>query len=163
MAVRAAAAATVRPRHGHGGGAGGDWLRGAQAQGRAVQIDPIKPTLKVPGTKLLKLEYDEPLSNLAFKINVRRYMKDRMQRTGDAMIGFQPIDSMNLPNFFRLVLPNPRHLSREDLRDMMARMVGCRTWCHHADRIGATDHMRKVHRWYYSFSLRCTLGMIRLR
>ena len=90
-------------------------------------------------------------------------LKDRMQRTGDAMIGFQPIDSMNLPNFFRLVLPNPRHLSREDLRDMMARMVGCRTWCHHADRIGATDHMRKVHRWYYSFSLRCTLGMIRLR
>jgi glutamate decarboxylase len=45
-----------------------------------------------------------------------------MQRTGDAMIGFQPIDSMNLPNFFRLVLPNPRHLSQDMLRDMMARM-----------------------------------------
>mmetsp|Transcript_21615 Transcript_21615/g.34994 ORF Transcript_21615/g.34994 Transcript_21615/m.34994 type:complete len:995 (+) Transcript_21615:136-3120(+) len=49
-------------------------------------------------------------------------LKDRMQRTGDAMIGFQPIDSMNLPNFFRLVLPNPRHLSQDMLRDMMARM-----------------------------------------
>ena len=49
-------------------------------------------------------------------------LKDRMQRSGDAMIGFQPIDSMNLPNFFRLVLPNSRHLSKEMLRDMMARM-----------------------------------------
>jgi glutamate decarboxylase len=49
-------------------------------------------------------------------------LKDRMQRSGDAMIGFQPIDSMNLPNFFRLVLPNSRHLSKDMLRDMMARM-----------------------------------------
>ena len=49
-------------------------------------------------------------------------LKDRMQRAGDAMIGFQPIDSMNLPNFFRLVLPNSRHLSKEMLRDMLARM-----------------------------------------
>lgn len=49
-------------------------------------------------------------------------LKDRMQRTGDAMIGFQPIDSMGLPNFFRLVLPNSRHLSKEMLRDMLDRM-----------------------------------------
>ena len=45
-----------------------------------------------------------------------------MQRTGDAMIGFQPIDSMNKPNFFRLVLPNPRRLSKDMLRDMLDRM-----------------------------------------
>jgi glutamate decarboxylase len=49
-------------------------------------------------------------------------LKDRMQRAGDAMIGFQPIDSMNKPNFFRLVLPNPRHLSKDNLRDMLDRM-----------------------------------------
>jgi glutamate decarboxylase len=49
-------------------------------------------------------------------------LKDRMQRAGDAMIGFQPIDSMNKPNFFRLVLPNPRHLSKDMLRDMLDRM-----------------------------------------
>tara|TARA_B100001142_G_scaffold322698_1_gene371484 strand:- start:675 stop:2717 length:2043 start_codon:yes stop_codon:yes gene_type:complete len=49
-------------------------------------------------------------------------LKDRMQREGDAMIGFQPIDSMNLPNFFRLVLPNSRHLSKEMLSDMLDRM-----------------------------------------
>ena len=45
-----------------------------------------------------------------------------MQRTGDAMIGFQPIDSMNLPNFFRLVLPNSRHLSKNALDAMLDRM-----------------------------------------
>lgn len=49
-------------------------------------------------------------------------LKDRMQREGDAMIGFQPIDSMNKPNFFRLVLPNPRHLSKDNLHDMLERM-----------------------------------------
>ena len=41
--------------------------------GRAVQVDPIKPTLKAPGTKRLKLKYDELLSSFAFKFNLRRY------------------------------------------------------------------------------------------
>jgi len=39
-----------------------------------VHVDPIEPTLKAPGTKLLKLTYDEPLPNFAFKFNLRRYM-----------------------------------------------------------------------------------------
>ena len=38
-----------------------------------MQVDPIKPTLKAPGTKRLKLEYDGLLSNFAFKFNLRRY------------------------------------------------------------------------------------------
>jgi hypothetical protein len=38
-----------------------------------VQVNPIKPTLKAPGIKLLKLEFDKPLSNFAFKFNLRRY------------------------------------------------------------------------------------------
>jgi len=33
-------------------------------RGRAVQVDPIKPTLKAPGTKRLKLKYDKSLPNL---------------------------------------------------------------------------------------------------
>jgi hypothetical protein len=45
-----------------------------------VQVDPIKPTLKAPGIKLLKLKYDKPLSKFAFKINLRRYF---MENTGD--------------------------------------------------------------------------------
>jgi hypothetical protein len=33
----------------------------------------MKPTLKAPGTKHLKLKYDEPLLKLAFKFNLRHY------------------------------------------------------------------------------------------
>jgi hypothetical protein len=40
-----------------------------------MQVDPIKAMLKAPGTKLLKLEYDELLSSFAFKFSLRRYMK----------------------------------------------------------------------------------------
>ena len=36
--------------------------------GRAVQVDPIKPKLTLPGTKRLKLKCDEPLSNVTFKV-----------------------------------------------------------------------------------------------
>jgi len=42
-----------------------------------VQVDPIKPMLKPPGTKRLKLKYDELLSNVAFKFNLRRYNEER--------------------------------------------------------------------------------------
>jgi len=58
-------------------GAWGGWDRGrlddGSAPGRAVQVDPIKPMLKAPGTKRLQLKYDVPLSNFAFKSNLRRY------------------------------------------------------------------------------------------
>ena len=38
--------------------------RTASARGRAVQVDPIEPTLKAPGPKLLKVRYDKSLSDL---------------------------------------------------------------------------------------------------
>ena len=37
-----------------------------------MQVDPVKPTLKPPGTKRLILVYDELLSNFAFHFNLRR-------------------------------------------------------------------------------------------
>jgi dynein heavy chain len=40
-----------------------------------VQVDPIKPALKAPGTKRLELIYDGPLSNFAFNFSLRRYIK----------------------------------------------------------------------------------------
>jgi len=43
------------------------------ATGRTVQVDPIKPTLKAPRTKRLKRKYDELVSNVSFKFNLRRY------------------------------------------------------------------------------------------
>jgi len=50
-------------------GAGG----GCAADGRAVQVDPMTPKLKPPGTKRLRLKCDIPLSTSAFKLNLRRY------------------------------------------------------------------------------------------
>ena len=38
-----------------------------------MQVDPIKPTLKPPGTKRLQLQYHDPPSNSAFKFSLRRY------------------------------------------------------------------------------------------
>jgi len=38
-----------------------------------VQVDPIKPTWKAPGSKRLKLEHEKQLSNFAFNFNSRRY------------------------------------------------------------------------------------------
>jgi len=61
---------TLARQVGRGGGSGG----GGQ-QGRAVQVDHIKPKSKLPGTKCLKLKCDEPLSCFAFNFNLRRYSK----------------------------------------------------------------------------------------
>jgi hypothetical protein len=47
--------------------------RSGSSRGKPVQVDPIKPKLKPPGTKRLKLNCDEPLSSFAFKFNLRRY------------------------------------------------------------------------------------------
>ena len=47
----------------------------AAAQGRAVQVDPVKPKLKAPGTKRFKLTYHGQLSDFAFKFNLRRFTK----------------------------------------------------------------------------------------
>ena len=38
-----------------------------------MQVDPIKPKLKLPGTKRLKLKCDTPLSDFAFRFQLRRY------------------------------------------------------------------------------------------
>ena len=47
----------------------------AIGQGKAVQVDPMKPKLKPPGTKRLKLKCDILLSTSAFKFSLRRYTK----------------------------------------------------------------------------------------
>ena len=45
------------------------------AQGRSVQVDPMKPKMTPPGTKRLKLKCDTLLSPSAFKFDLRRYTK----------------------------------------------------------------------------------------
>jgi hypothetical protein len=38
-----------------------------------VQLEPLEPVLKAPGTIRLKLKHDAPLSNFAFIFNLRHY------------------------------------------------------------------------------------------
>jgi hypothetical protein len=50
-------------------------LEKAAVQGRAAQVDPIKPTLKGAGTKRLKLNYYKLLSDVPFNSHSRRFNK----------------------------------------------------------------------------------------
>ena len=38
-----------------------------------MQVDPINPTLKAPGIKLLNAKYGKQLSDIGFDFNLRRY------------------------------------------------------------------------------------------
>ena len=38
-----------------------------------MHVDPVRPTLKAPGIKHLKLSYEKPPSNFAVKLSLRRY------------------------------------------------------------------------------------------
>jgi hypothetical protein len=64
-------------------GYGGGQRAVAHRQGRAVQVDPIKPTLESTGCKRLKLKCDEPLSNFAFNFSLRRYTKGEKRGLAD--------------------------------------------------------------------------------
>ena len=61
-----------------------------RAPGGAVQVDPMKPKLKPPGTKRLKLKCDVLLSNFAFKFNLRHYIPVLSSLTFLAAIEFTP-------------------------------------------------------------------------
>jgi len=47
-----------------------------------VHVDPIKPTLKPPGTKRLKLKYEKLVSNFDFNYSLRRYDKGKPTLVG---------------------------------------------------------------------------------
>ena len=47
-------------------------------------------------------------------------IKDAMQKAGDAMIGFQPLQG--LPNFFRIVFPSAWTVSTDDLDALLTRI-----------------------------------------
>jgi len=60
-----------------------------------VQVAPIKPTLKAPGTKRLKLKCDEPLSNFAFNFKLRRYTMAPPSNVTDTLPGRGPASAPN--------------------------------------------------------------------
>ena len=56
-----------------------------------MQVHPIEPTLKTPGTERLKLENEQLLSNFAFNFNLRRFTEDDYDDEDDAAAaGAQP-------------------------------------------------------------------------
>ena len=63
-----------KPLGGGEGCEGGDQqVEVHETPGRAMQVEPIKPRLKLPRTKRLKVTCDEPLSRFAFNFNLRSY------------------------------------------------------------------------------------------
>jgi hypothetical protein len=65
------------------------------ALGKAVFVDPINPVLKATGTILLKLRCDGPVSNVAFKFNLRCHNWVRRARRLGA--GAAPLTLTPLP------------------------------------------------------------------
>jgi hypothetical protein len=78
------------------------------SRGRAVQVDPIKPALKAPGSKGLELISDAPLSNCAFKFNLRRYSVGRRHEQGAVRRRAVQVDptkpALKAPGTLRLIL-----------------------------------------------------------
>ena len=82
-----------------------------------MQVHPIEPKLKPPGIERLKLNCDELLSNLAFKINLRRYMQVTLR---DVIVRFRLLQDVNyLSSVHRVhsVLDVPEHLVRLKYQD----------------------------------------------
>ena len=59
---------------------------GGRHVGGAVQVDPIKPTLKPPGTKRLTLKCDILLSTSAFTSNLHHYTSGRSLKEAIRMV-----------------------------------------------------------------------------
>ena len=49
-------------------------------RGRAVQVDPMRPRLKAPKSKLLRLKHEKVLSSYGFEFNLRRCAGGRTSR-----------------------------------------------------------------------------------
>ena len=61
----------------------------ARARGKAVQVEPMKPMSKAPGTERLKLKYDKLLSSFAFNFNLRRYNVARSRLPPNVIVAHQ--------------------------------------------------------------------------
>ena len=81
---------------------GGEAREQDGSRGRAAHIDPIKPNLKPPGTKRLKLNRDVLLTTSAFKFNSRRYVVELQEETEKKLAGLEFVEG------------NAEHLPFED-------------------------------------------------
>jgi hypothetical protein len=55
-----------------------------------VQVDPIKPTLKPPGTERLTLKCDTVLSSFAFNFSLRRFSEEALALASEVMFARLP-------------------------------------------------------------------------
>jgi len=81
---------------------GGDarWTtRRGHHDGRSVQVDPITLTLKVPGTKRLKLKYYRLLANFTFVFHLRRYMMAACKRLVALLAGYSKLFPLGRPRY----------------------------------------------------------------
>ena len=77
---------------------GGEGVGLLHARGRAVQVDPMKPKLKPPGTKRLKVNYDILLSISAFNFILRRYSAEEHNALATEMARYHnPAMQFRLP------------------------------------------------------------------
>ena len=73
-----------------------------------MQVDPIKPTLKAPRTKRLKLKCDEWLSDFAFNFNLCRYIKVRTLSSEPLVMVVDDVFRPDTARRCRLTPSNPR-------------------------------------------------------
>ena len=76
-----------------------------------MQVDPIKLTLRVPGTKRLKPKYCRLRSNFAFIFNLRRYSVGFCVATWDSphvLLMDEPTNHLDLETVDALVQVNPK-------------------------------------------------------
>ena len=104
-----------------------------------MQVHPIKPTLKAPGYMLLKLKYVEPVSNFAFKLNLRRYNEED---DDDALMHIDNVCATDPTDRPAGGLATDRHLRLETHLWHAKRYEMCQKWGFALPAAGSCTHLR---------------------
>jgi len=83
-----------------------------------VQVDPMKPKLKPPGAKRLKLKFVILLSTSAFKFNLRRYHEDEAEDLLEMMS--EEVRDRRFASFVRLEVQDtmPPHIVKQLVEEL---------------------------------------------
>jgi len=103
-----------------------------------VQVGPIKPTLKAPGTEPMKQKWDELLSNFAFKFKLRLYNQGRRADARGAHGTAAQVDHIKLT----LKAPGTKRLKRKYDRSLSTLLSN--SPCAATTRCASTPHTRSA-------------------